>query len=796
MRDKIFISYSHQDQGLLDEFRTHLGYWSKEGQILIWSDQDLETSQLWREEIEKALDSAAVAVLLISPDFLNSEFIRDTELPALLGAREDGLLGVGNLFLRPSGVEREDCVFEARLPSGEIRRVHLTEYQGLNTPSTEITAFEGHAREQQYEAAITKLIHLYDQYKQSGRQTTKRSQHRLSIRLRLDGNYLKQRYLGPYSSIGEHRTPWADIKKQLNATKRGEALFQILFGLPVDNQSGQILHKLLERTSKTLPNPTITAVRVCIETDSHELADLPWQECNWEGYLLTEQGWTFELNPLSTSYGQTSFPTIDLRTPCPVLAIIPAVSETGDSGTDNHLFALQERLTHAWPIYKERLLAAATLSETIKHLQSRSPDIVYYCGRALSDQQSLHLSFAADRAQWIALDELAKHWSHNPPRILILTLLDETPPEVGIRPQALLPTIPLVLVQRWSLRDIQRARRSTLKWLNKLLEGDGFTDPVAALAETAGPYAIAWTAYTTWRVHTLTTSPKERLARLLLDRWEQRSLVRAIVDEMRQEGHRRVTCFVPYGEKENMVDHASEQFLEYLRRHAAEDAHIKTCNLELPPSEADFDLMSLRKHVQRQIFSEGIESEAEWLADQKPRSRGSASSFLFINWGCRRQSDDVGLKRQALEAWIAYCSQILSTVCPDDLGILCCLALERPKANYQRIERELKRLQNSDIYTSRAFRLAVLPAFNDVDESHLKEFLDGPDNSSCPDKLITKLSRLIVAKAGGSFAETVALVEKAETQSWWDLYDELAADFNDLIAGTMSSTPDEKDDML
>ena len=43
MRDKIFISYSHQDQELLDEFRTHLGYWSKEGQILMWSDQGLET---------------------------------------------------------------------------------------------------------------------------------------------------------------------------------------------------------------------------------------------------------------------------------------------------------------------------------------------------------------------------------------------------------------------------------------------------------------------------------------------------------------------------------------------------------------------------------------------------------------------------------------------------------------------------------------------------------------------------------------------------------------------------------
>jgi hypothetical protein len=42
-----------------------------------------------------------VAVLIISPNFLDSAFIRGKELPALVGAREDGLLGIGNLFLRP-----------------------------------------------------------------------------------------------------------------------------------------------------------------------------------------------------------------------------------------------------------------------------------------------------------------------------------------------------------------------------------------------------------------------------------------------------------------------------------------------------------------------------------------------------------------------------------------------------------------------------------------------------------------------------------------------------------------------
>jgi hypothetical protein len=315
--------------------------------------------------------------------------------------------------------------------------------------------------------------------------------------------------------------------------------------------------------------------------------------------------------------------------------------------------------------------------------------------------------------------------------MLILTLLDDIPPEVGIRLQAWLPTISLVGVQRGRLDDIQRARRSTLAWLHRMLEGDGLTDPVAALTETGGPNACAWTAYGTWQVHTLKTSPKERLARLLLDRWEQRALVRSVVDEMLQQGHRRVTCFVAYGERGNMVSHAGRQFLEYLRRHAAEHAHIKACDLGRPPDEADFDVMALRKCVQRQIFREGIESEAAWLATQKTRSRDGAAPFLFIDWGCRGQADDSGLSRPALEAWIAYCAQVLVAACPDELSILCCLALERPKARYAQIERVLKRL--SEAYTSRKFRPAVLPAFNDVDQGHLKDFLAGPNNSNCPD---------------------------------------------------------------
>ena len=120
MRDKVFISYSHEDKKWLKRLRVHLRPLERDYNIDIWDDTKITPGSKWRHEIRAAIDSTKVAVLLISADFLASDFITTDELPPLLkAAEEDGAL-IMPLILSP-------CRF--------LQTRDLSQFQTVNNPA-------------------------------------------------------------------------------------------------------------------------------------------------------------------------------------------------------------------------------------------------------------------------------------------------------------------------------------------------------------------------------------------------------------------------------------------------------------------------------------------------------------------------------------------------------------------------------------------------------------------------------------------------------------------------------------
>lgn len=110
----VFISYAHAGDGVqvLDRLVKLLDTLALEKRI--WSDQEIDAGDDWRDRIQEALRNAAAAVLLIDEDFLNSRFIETVELPALLATRREAREAAFGCTIVPVLVQ--DCFYRQKLP--------------------------------------------------------------------------------------------------------------------------------------------------------------------------------------------------------------------------------------------------------------------------------------------------------------------------------------------------------------------------------------------------------------------------------------------------------------------------------------------------------------------------------------------------------------------------------------------------------------------------------------------------------------------------------------------------------
>lgn len=126
-RDKVFISYSHKDKKYLQDLKTMLAPLIRGQKIIAWDDSKIEVGSEWRKEIENALNSAKVAVLMVSHNFLASDFISEHELPQLLkAAKEEGLnvlcVHVSHSMYKETEIEIYQAAHEPSRPLGSLSK--------------------------------------------------------------------------------------------------------------------------------------------------------------------------------------------------------------------------------------------------------------------------------------------------------------------------------------------------------------------------------------------------------------------------------------------------------------------------------------------------------------------------------------------------------------------------------------------------------------------------------------------------------------------------------------------------
>lgn len=89
----VFISYSHKDEAWKDRLKPHLKMLEQAGRVIVWDDRMIDAGDQWYERITEAMEGSQVAICLISPDYLASDFCIKEEIPYFLEKRKtEGML--------------------------------------------------------------------------------------------------------------------------------------------------------------------------------------------------------------------------------------------------------------------------------------------------------------------------------------------------------------------------------------------------------------------------------------------------------------------------------------------------------------------------------------------------------------------------------------------------------------------------------------------------------------------------------------------------------------------------------
>ena len=103
---KVFISYAQKDGPLLEELNKHLALLKWQNIIDVWYDREINAGMEWERQIDTHLNTAQIVLLLVSPDFMASQYCYSVEMARAMKRHEAGNARVIPVILRPVDWQR------------------------------------------------------------------------------------------------------------------------------------------------------------------------------------------------------------------------------------------------------------------------------------------------------------------------------------------------------------------------------------------------------------------------------------------------------------------------------------------------------------------------------------------------------------------------------------------------------------------------------------------------------------------------------------------------------------------
>ena len=136
----VFICYAHEDnestnlkERWLDRFLQFVKPLVRQEELEVWSDQRIKIGDDWRVTIQKQLAAARAVILFVSPAFLDSDYIANSELPVLLKRADENGVPIFQLLIKP-------CLYKGTKfkypdPKAGPEELLLSSLQAANPPS-------------------------------------------------------------------------------------------------------------------------------------------------------------------------------------------------------------------------------------------------------------------------------------------------------------------------------------------------------------------------------------------------------------------------------------------------------------------------------------------------------------------------------------------------------------------------------------------------------------------------------------------------------------------------------------